>query len=111
VLLLLLQAQPGVIREKLASYMAQDKAAGRGTDKFITEKWVMERLKTQNYCCAERECMRPLLLEWDAADAEERGRQFSVARRNNALGHVLGNCRITCLRCNLAAAQEGKGVE
>jgi hypothetical protein len=91
--------------------MAQDKAAGRGTDKFITEKWVMERLKTQNYCCAERECMRPLLLEWDAADAEERGRQFSVARRNNALGHVLGNCRITCLRCNLAAAQEGKGVE
>jgi hypothetical protein len=61
----------------------QGTAAGRGTDKFITEKWVMERLKTQNHCCAERECMRPLLLEWDATDEEERGRQLSG---NNALG-------------------------
>jgi len=33
--------------------MEQDKKAGRSTDKFITEKWVMDRLKSgrQNYCC------------------------------------------------------------
>jgi hypothetical protein len=98
----------GVIREKPASYVAQDKAAGRGTDKFVTEKWVMEKLKPQNYCCAERECMRPLLLEWDATDEEERGQQFTIDRKNNAFGHVLGHCRLTCLRCNLAAAHEGK---
>jgi len=97
-----------VIREKLASYVEQDKAAGRSTDKFVTEKWVMEKLKSQNYCCAERECMRPLLLEWDATDEEERGQQVSVDRRTNSLGHVLGNCRLACLRCNLAAAHEGK---
>ena len=96
------------IREKLASYKEQDERAGRATDKFITEKWVMERFKTQNYCCAEQECMRPLLLEWDETDEEERGQQFSVDRTNNKLGHVLKNCRLTCLRCNLAAASEGK---
>ena len=40
------------MREKLAGYMEQDKKAGRSTDKFITEKWVMDRLKSgrQNYC-------------------------------------------------------------
>lgn len=81
------------IREKLASYKEQDEKAGRATDKFITEKWVMERFKTQNYCCAEQECMRPLLLEWDETDEEERGQQFSVDRTNNEFGHVLGNCR------------------
>ena len=96
------------IREKLASYKEQDEKAGRATDKFITEKWVMERFKTQNYCCAEQECMRPLLLEWDETDEEERGQQFSVDRTNNEFGHVLKNCRLTCLRCNLAAASEGK---
>lgn len=96
------------IREKLASYKEQDEKAGRATDKFITEKWVIERFKTQNYCCAEQECMRPMLLEWDETDEEERGQQFSVDRTNNEFGHVLGNCRLTCLRCNLAAASEGK---
>jgi hypothetical protein len=52
--------------------------------------------------------MRPLLLEWDATDEEERGQQFTIDRKNNAFGHVLGYCRLTCLRCNLAAAHEGK---
>ena len=32
------------IREKLASYKEQDEKAGRAPDKFITEKWVMERV-------------------------------------------------------------------
>ena len=99
-----------VIREKLAGYMEQDKKAGRPTDKFITEKWVMERLKSgqQNYCCAAVECGLEVLLDRDPNDPEDHGPQFSVDRQNNALGHVLGNCRITCLRCNLAAAHEGK---
>ena len=97
-----------VIREKLASYKEQDEKAKRSTKDFISEKWVMERFKSQNYCCAEQECMRPMLLEWDAEDEEERGQQFSVDRTNNELGHVLRNCRLTCLRCNLAAASEGK---
>ena len=54
------------------------------------------------------ECGREVLLDWDPNDPEDHGQQFSIDRYNNMLGHVLGNCRITCLRCNLAAAHEGK---
>jgi hypothetical protein len=97
-----------VIKKKLDSYRTQDEEAERSTDNFVTEKWVVETLKKQNYCCAEQQCMRPMLMEWDVDDKEEFDQQFTIDRKNNELGHVLYNCRLTCFRCNKTYAYEGK---
>jgi hypothetical protein len=97
-----------VIQKKLKDYKEQDEQAGRSLENFVTEKWVMEAFKRQNYSCAEQKCMRPLLLEWDKDDEEEFNQQFTIDRKNNDLGHVLGNCRLTCFRCNKSFAYEGK---
>jgi hypothetical protein len=98
-----------IIREKLSDYEEQDKKAGRSIENFITENWVMEKLKEKNFICGEQTCMRPMSLQWNEQEKdEEYYAQFTIDRKNNDLGHVLWNCRITCLRCNLAAAHEAK---
>jgi hypothetical protein len=98
-----------IIRKKLQKYEEQDKKAGRSTENFITEKWVMETLKKRNFICGEQTCMRPVSVQWNEHDKDdEYYSQFTIDRKNNELGHVIRNCRITCLRCNLAAAHEAK---
>lgn len=98
-----------IIRSKLRGYKAQDEKADRSTENFITEKWVMETLKKKNFICGEQKCMRPMCLEWNEFEKdEEYYAQFTIDRKNNELGHVIRNCRIVCLRCNLSAAHEAK---
>jgi hypothetical protein len=100
-----------LIVDKLNGYRFQDIQAGRSIENFITKEWVKNTLKRggSNFQCQERECMRPVSLQWNEQEKdEEYYSQFTIDRTNNELGHVLQNCRIVCLRCNLSAAHEAK---
>lgn len=81
--------------KKMASYVKQDKDAGRpiGSD-FITVRWMKAQIGKQNQCCAR--CFCQVKLEFEPKDPE----QISFNRRNNDLPHTEANTEITCLSCN-----------
>ena len=88
------------IHEKLESYKITDEEAQR--DFNLTAKWIQDNLKQQNYCCAA--CSGLLELDYEYGDPL----QWSVDRRDNSLGHLQSNCRITHLKCNQAVAHQGR---
>lgn len=76
----------------------------KGRDFDLTAKWVTEQMKRQNYCC--QICSGVLNLDYEQGD----GNQWSIDRRDNQLGELQSNCRITHLSCNQSKAHEGKGL-
>ena len=95
----------GIIKNvgyKLAGLQKTCEEKGRDFD--LTAKWVMEQMKRQNYCC--QICSGVLSLDYEQGD----GNQWSIDRRDNQLGELQSNCRITHLSCNQSKAHEGKGL-
>jgi hypothetical protein len=91
-----------LVKAKIAAYTRTDEAAGRVCD--LTVDWVLERAKHQNYRCAVDTCQKELQMTWEGGDGE----QLSVDRIDNGKGHTQSNCRLTCLRCNLAGGSAAK---
>jgi len=91
-----------LVKGKIVAYTRTDEAAGRVCD--LTVDWVLERAKQQNYRCAVDTCQKELQMMWEGGDSE----QLSVDRIDNGRGHTQSNCRLTCLRCNLAGGSAAK---
>ncbi|MDR3543857.1 MAG: hypothetical protein P4L69_23315 [Desulfosporosinus sp.] len=83
----------GAIRAKLKNLRAEDDRKGREFN--LTYEYVKELLQEQDNECAH--CDVTVKLEWTKAYDPA---QFSVNRKNNKLGHIVGNVEICCLQCN-----------
>ena len=84
----------GAIKEKLSSSRESDVMYNREFN--IDEEYVKELLENQNYKCSR--CNINVKMEWtENKDLE----QFSINRLDNKIGHIKGNCEITCWGCNL----------
>ena len=57
---------------------------------YVSNEWVIEKLKKQRYACAI--CSESLDMD------------LSIDRKANNLPHIKSNCQIVCRRCNCASA-------
>jgi hypothetical protein len=57
---------------------------------YVSNEWVIEKLKKQRYACAV--CSESLDMD------------LSIDRKANNLPHIKSNCQIVCRRCNCASA-------
>jgi hypothetical protein len=80
-----------VIVKKLVGYRQQDIK----NDEFdINAELIITLRQQQNNHCASCNC----IMRWRYSDKDPR--QFTVDRKDNNLGHIFGNVRLTCLECN-----------
>ena len=82
------------IKHKLNSCKEKDILKNREFN--IDEDYVKEILEQQQYKCAN--CNIQVKMKWTENKDEE---QYSINRINNQIGHIKGNCNITCWGCNL----------
>jgi hypothetical protein len=81
---------------KLRGYKEQDTTAGRLWDAadYIDGHHIMALLEEQDGRCAH--CQAWLPPRWEAKDRS----QPTLDRVDNDLAHIVGNCVLSCLRCN-----------
>lgn len=83
----------GAIKNKLQAYRQSDEKYERENN--IDYEHVIKLLEGCNNTC--HYCMQAVKLEWiEPKDPM----QFSVNRKDNLIGHIKGNCEITCWGCN-----------
>lgn len=78
--------------DKLSGYKRDDEAKGRKYD--LTMSYVMKLCKEANYCCAI--CHDRVQMMYEPGDEK----QAVLDRKNNDLGHCVGNVRLACMACN-----------
>ena len=76
------------VEQKTNGYYRQDAAAGRFCN--LTVDYVNNLLKNQLCAHCHEVC------------TNEGGSQWTVDRKDDSLGHVIGNCVLSCLSCNQA---------
>jgi hypothetical protein len=81
------------MKNKLKSYKESDFIYNRDFD--IDEEYVIDLLEKCDYKCEN--CNIKLKMEWIENYDKQ---QFSVNRIDNKIGHIKGNCNITCWGCN-----------
>lgn len=93
-----------LISKKISSYKQQDIMKTRiDSDKFIKLDEVIDLLdkcKLECYYCKEK-----MLILYDVV---REGKQWTLDRIDNDIGHNSGNCVISCLSCNLRRRRTSK---
>jgi hypothetical protein len=88
-----------IISQKINNHKREDRLKGREftEETYITPLWVAERLiRCDNRC---EICQKELKIAgYEGSDTD----QISVDRINNDLAHLVSNCQITCLHCNVS---------
>ena len=82
-----------------------DLKAGRyDKENHITCKYLKE-LKTE---CGQRCSYCECDLDWSDQHHIRRSKQVTLQRKNNAIGHIKGNCVYACFECNVVKRMECK---
>ena len=85
------------IRDKIRAYKSQDRLKNKFCgDKFIDYKYVVKLLQCSKLECFY--CKKCVLLLYDNV---REGRQWSIERIDNSMGHNKDNVVMACLSCNL----------
>lgn len=79
---------PKNVDKKIEQYKEQDRIAKRSLENFITKEEVTDLFKKQKYVC--HYC-------WAIGTVYN----WSLDRINCSKGHILGNCVIACIKCNV----------
>jgi len=83
-----------LLKQKIASYTAQDRMKGRET--HLPPEEVLESLITSKLTC--HYCSKSILFHYSAS---REPKQWTLDRIDNSIGHTLPNCVVCCLDCNL----------
>ena len=83
-----------------------DKNAGRyDKENHITSKYLKELKLECGQRCSYCECE----LDWSHQPTHiRRPKQVTLQRKNNAIGHIRGNCVFSCFECNVVKRMESK---
>ena len=73
-------------------------------ENHITCKYLKE-LKTE---CGQRCSYCECDLDWSDQHHIRRSKQVTLQRKNNAIGHIKGNCVYACFECNVVKRMECK---
>ena len=82
-----------------------DLKAGRyDKENHITSKYLKELKRVSGEKCSYCECD----LDWSDQHHIRRSKQVTLQRKNNAIGHIKGNCVYACFECNVVKRMECK---
>ena len=82
-----------------------DKNAGRyDKENHITSNYLRQLKKECGEKCSYCECE----LDWTNQQHIRRPKQVTLQRKNNAIGHIRGNCVFSCFECNVVKRMESK---
>jgi hypothetical protein len=87
------------LQHTVRNYKTQDKRAGRRwnteTEEYVSSEWIENRREVQNNKCAICNCPFELCVHGNSVISN-----VAVDRIDNDLAHIVGNCELSCKRCN-----------
>ena len=84
------------VNHYLKGYKQQDEQRGHVSDQFFTVEGVLKLSQKQFHLCAC--CREPMNFQNKPGDPNN----WSLDRLDDSQGHVLGNCQLSCLQCNIS---------